>query len=407
MPGTLSAQSKMLKKDPKAIYYSALALYLLAKYAEISTIYYTSASVGLGMRYIRLLSYAMIAVYTVLYTRFTREEIIKYMALISCVAIVSYTVHSVTLLAAFMFIFAAKDFDIYEVIRFVVVLQIITTIVIVAGCLAGIVPDWTYFISGRYRHSLGFFYPNRLSSIYFFIVIALFYLVGSGFNIIEIAGLEILNFVIFYFTNSRMAFALTTLALILFLFISVVDRMGMEISFNRKVYICLLVIIPLICIAACWIYKPSTMHLLSRINGLISNRIQMGGAALHTKPITLFGNINEWYGFGGLGYLYTQLAGEYNAVDCSFVKIFLDYGVLLWALIIIGYAMAAAYAVDRGDKYLSIAILLVFVYCMIEPNLIEIGFNPFVLCLSALVSPNAFKGRSMADAKSALLASYC
>ena len=75
MPGTLSAQSKMIKKDPKAIYYSALALYLLAKYAEISTIYYTSASVGLGMRYIRLLSYAMIAVYTVLYTRFTREEI--------------------------------------------------------------------------------------------------------------------------------------------------------------------------------------------------------------------------------------------------------------------------------------------------------------------------------------------
>ena len=57
--------------------------------------------------------------------------------------------------------------------------------------------------------------------------------------------------------------------------------------------------------------------------------------------------------------------------------------------------------------FAPIAILLVFVYCMIEPNLIEIGFNPFVLCLSALVSPNAFKGRSTADAKSALLASYC
>lgn len=369
----------------KIVYFCALTLFLLAKYIEVTTIYYTDPSVSYWVRNIRLLSYLIVFVFLVFQLQYKRYELTKFVAIMLCMVAVSYVAQSITLLTTFMFIFAAKDYEIRDIIRYVVTLQIASTIFIVIGCILGAIPDWTYFIADRYRHSLGFFYPNRLSTIFFFISIALSYLRGERFNLITFVTLETVNCLIFFFTNSRMAFALTTLALVAFLGIRILELLNIKIEFNKNMFALCLFAIPLICILLCWMYNPS-IRLLNMFNGMISNRLQMGNNALHSIPLTLFGQKNEWYGFGGLGYLYTVLPGDYNAVDCSYVKILLDNGIIMLVIVIAGYMLAAYNAARRNDVYFCMALVFVFAYCMIEPPLVEMGFNPFVFSLSTLIT---------------------
>ena len=112
----------------------------------------------------------------------------------------------------------------------------------------------------------------------------------------------------------------------------------------------------------------------------------MGHSALLKYPIMLFGQHIDWVGFGGLGYIYTQLPGEYNAVDCAYVKILLDNGLLIFIISILGYIMSSYNELKQGNRGFCLAILLMSLYCLIEPPYIETGFNPFVWTLSVLLT---------------------
>ena len=121
------------------------------------------------------------------------------------------------------------------------------------------------------------------------------------------------------------------------------------------------------------------------VDTFISNRLSMGPNALSINSLTLFGQKIQWYGFGGVGYTVDELAGEYNYVDCSYVKILLDNGIVMLILAIGGYMLVAKEKLKAGDRYFCIALLFANIYAMIEPRYIETGFNPFVWCLSSLI----------------------
>lgn len=55
-------------------------------------------------------------------------------------------------------------------------------------------------------------------------------------------------------------------------------------------------------------------------------------------------------------------------------------------VVIIGYTIASVKALKENDKFLLIALSFIAIYSIIEPRLIEIGFNSFVLVLVVLVN---------------------
>lgn len=58
--------------------------------------------------------------------------------------------------------------------------------------------------------------------------------------------------------------------------------------------------------------------------------------------------------------------------------------------------MASVKALRENDKYLLIALSFIAIYSIIEPRLIEIGFNSFVLVLVVLVN-NRYDGKKAED----------
>lgn len=367
------------------IYFFALSLYLLAKYTEISTIYYVVPAIPILMRVVRFAAYFLVLGVVLFNISHEKTIFLRYLFFIAILIVVSVISKSVTVLFNFIFVFEAKNIENKKLLSFVCTLQAITVGLIVAGCMAGIVPNWTYNIGGRFRESLGFFYPNRIASLYFFIVLAFCCYLAEKLNILHVIVLELLNIIIFHHTNTRMAFAMTTVSIPVFYCVRFRKEGLRNTRLSRVLYLHSLYIIPLSAIAICLIYSPSNSFLYM-MNGFVNNRLMLGHNALYKYPITLFGQNIEWVGFGGLGYLYTQLPGEYNAVDCAYINILLDKGLLVFLMSVTGYMMSSYSELKRGNRRFCIAIVLMSIYCLVEPPYIETGFNPFVWTLSVLLT---------------------
>ena len=123
----------------------------------------------------------------------------------------------------------------------------------------------------------------------------------------------------------------------------------------------------------------------SQINSFVNGRVRLANSAVNTYGVSLLGKQITWIGNGGLGHIYDNLKETYNYVDCSYIKLLLEGGVLSFLLIIIGYTLAGRKAAKEGNIYLCMALAFIAIYSIIEPRLCEIGFNPFLLVLVILV----------------------
>lgn len=371
-------------KENDKYYFIALGLYLAAKNLEISTIYYTVWWMPQFLKILRYMSYIMIISISIFLTRYNIKEIGRYILLMLIFLIVSKIAGSATILLGFMFIFAGKDISMKRVIKYVICIQSIFAVSVALGSLIGLIEDWTYSIAGRFRHSLGYGYPNTLPTIYFYIILAFCYLVEKRFKFWQFVVLQIGNYAIYSYTNTRTAFALTAVSLAVFWCITNQKRMLIPSRGSKLLYVHSIYTIAIFSILICYFYSPSNLF-LEKLNAFVSNRISMGHNALMANKMTLFGQKIQWYGFGGVGYIIDELAGEYNYVDCSYIKILLDHGVVMLSLAILGYMRIATEELNKGNRFFCVALLFANLYAMIEPRYIETGLNPFVWCLSSLI----------------------
>ena len=69
----------------------------------------------------------------------------------------------------------------------------------------------------------------------------------------------------------------------------------------------------------------------------------------------------------------------YNYVDCSYIQMMLEYGVIFLAIVVGIYTIAVYRAVKEEDWYLVFALLIVLGFGITEPRLMNFAFNPFPL----------------------------
>lgn len=372
-------------KNRDVYFFIALGLYLLAKDIEISSVYFTVQWVPMVLKFMRYASYAMVILISIFLTKYSKKILIRYAVFMLLFLMVSVTAGSVTIFFNFVFIFAAKDIPFNKEIRFVVIIQAIVSVSVVLGCMGGFIEDWTYVrTNGLLRHSMGYGYPNALPSIFFYSMLAICYLMRDRFRLWHLAVAEVVNYLIFYYTNARAGFGLTAVALVVLWSLRFVTKPLESNRCSRLLYVHSIYLIAIFAIAVSYFYTPD-IPLLKTANELLSTRLFYGHNALHTYKITLFGQSIPWHGWGGFGYTTNTLPEEYNYVDCAYIKILLDNGILMLLAAILGYMLAANEELKKGNRYFCAALLFANIYAMIEPRYIETGFNPFVWTLSSLI----------------------
>ena len=369
------------------LFFIALAIYMLAKTIELSSVFYEVSMMPSIMKILRYISYAIIFVKLLYDAKYLENEMLKIVIMVLILGIISLNFGNNILFCSFLFIIAARNMNVEKLIKAAFYIQIVLTICMAGLSYFGVITDWTYNLEGRNRHSLGYLYPSYISSIFFYVTLAYLFMRRKKVRFLEIVCIGILNIIIFHLTDSKTSFAMVFLAIIV-LWAMKLYKKRLENGFISKlIYVYSIPGIALVSILACYIYNEENRFWVL-INSFINNRLIMGHNALLEHGLSLFGKRISWTGYGGLGYLSSSLQDEYNFVDCSYVKILLDYGVIFFIIMIFGYMLVSKRAIEKKDCYMCMCILFMCIYSMIEPRIIEFGFNPFVLTLSALFGKN-------------------
>jgi hypothetical protein len=237
-----------------------------------------------------------------------------------------------------------------------------------------------------FRYALGFMHCLETQAFLFFILASGFYLLKRAnkrlFAAYALAAL-ILDGVVYYFTDSRTSLILIVLLVIGAMLIRFfLDQKKMPFWFKALVFgLVILMIVSMVMI--CLFYQKG--GLIEWIDThVLSFRFSLANEAIQKEGIHLFGKSIDWVGQAGLyGYMITK--EEYYFVDCAYIKLLLDAGVLYYLAILTGYLMVLAHKLKNSNWMSGWLLVLMFVCCLMESRLIQSAINPFTYLLAGVL----------------------
>ena len=280
---------------------------------------------------------------------------------------------------------ACRKLEINKLIKISFKVFTVIFLMIINLSLLNIFPDWTYNRGNGLRHSLGFYYPTIAIGTYLSIILMYFYIKRTKCTYMELLVLETINIFLYKYTDGRLSFILISVILLMMglLKIKLIRGLLRKKWINSAIEICCY-LLPLvmfsIVIILTYLYEMDN-NLAIEINELLSNRIEFTEEGFNTFEIKPFGQKINWKGWGGHGYIDTEEINDfkYNYVDISYARIIFDYGIIPTIVILIAYTALFVRSFKRGDYWLLCTLFFILIWSMIEPFIINIGKNIFVM----------------------------
>lgn len=286
-------------------------------------------------------------------------------------------------------LFALRKIEMKKLIKIAYYTNLIMFIIVILASVIGIIPNWIFERDDTHiRLALGYHWATIPLTLFFFIVLMSFYLKRENVTPIEIYLNLVVSIVLFKLTDSRTGFILILLVILSTILIKILKKFNINIkkytdSKNFRYIVCALPIIIIIFIFLLLIFDNN--QLANKINDLLSGRIYLAKQALQNYGITPFGEEIEWYGWGGYGYV-EQENFSYNFVDISYIKILLDCGFTTLILLVVSYILSIDEWIERKDYYSVYALLIILLWACIEPNIVNISMNIFILLLIPIIN---------------------
>lgn len=305
--------------------------------------------------------------------------------------IVSFTADERSLIFLFGFLLAANDIPVKKIFRVTLILQVSMMVLIMLSASLNLIPDLLFERDGQYiRHALGYIYPSVTMTYFYFIVLLYAATIEHQMNGRELFVLLAFDFLLYELTDARMGFLITAAVLVI-LFLSGQNKItklfvqknhfqkavaalrtvGIHLYDYLAVYLSVLLAV---------LYYGRFTVIVNKIDMLLTGRIWLFANAVEKYGVHVLGNRIEWIGYGGNTDL-QSFEGIYNFVDCSYGSLLLNYGVLLYAGIMVLLVMTAK-RIRKAKAYrLCFLYASVLLYCFVEPRLIELQTNTFLFLL--------------------------
>ena len=216
-----------------------------------------------------------------------------------------------------------------------------------------------------------------------------FYIRKNKATYMELIVLELINLFVYRYTDGRLGFVLITAIL----FIQLLSKFEFIINiFNSnfiqkslKVVCHTLPIILFILYHLLTIMYANNNVIANKVNKTLSNRIKLTYQAYRNYDVKLFGNDIKWYSWAGYGYRGVDEEFTYNLVDSAYARTIFDYGLVFSALLILGYREILIKCYNEKKYWLLFVIIFVLIWSFLEPIILNIGRNMFVLALIPLL----------------------
>ncbi|EOS69036.1 hypothetical protein C818_02913 [Lachnospiraceae bacterium MD308] len=279
-----------------------------------------------------------------------------------------------TLIFTYSFIFLSSyKIEKRMIIKSAVCIQFCLWLIIVISSQVGLNLDYIFDAGTRNRHALGFTWTTTPTIMFFFIFLEYMYIRKKRIKNIEYILFLVVSYVLYRLTDTRFVFVLSILAIICFWLLNHIKIVKLIMEKFRLVWI---MMPTFIAVCSCYFYcnYVTGNWMWEKFNNLLSGRLKLGSSAFKMYGITMFGQEIEWIGHG-----YQAKEGIYNYVDCSYLHILIQDGAIFLGICLMMYTFILLKAIQEEDYHLCGCILLILVFSITEPFLLNLMFNPFPL----------------------------
>ena len=273
----------------------------------------------------------------------------------------------------FMFIFGMNS---QKLLRYALFIQGGVLFVTVVCSFLGLT-DNSILDFERMRYSLGFSWTTFAPILYVFVSLLFIYFRKNKITLIECIALEVINIILYKFTNTKMSFAITScvLLIIVFCLLSVQFKHFTK-TMMDKLYNIILWLPAIGDFLACWLpLYNSQSKIWNIINSILSGRLWQCKNAITEYGFTLFGR-----------YIYVETLSLKNSgtsdltyfIDSGYLHFAMKYGIFVFFLLVALYSFSIWKAYKNKDYFMIGIFITLSIFCVNDLYLVN-AFNVFTI----------------------------
>lgn len=116
-----------------------------------------------------------------------------------------------------------------------------------------------------------------------------------------------------------------------------------------------------------------------RFNQALNGRLALAKSALENYGVTLWGEKISW-----IGNTSNLNRNYYNYVDCGYIKIVLDYGLVIGIAVIAAYIYFMYCMIEDENRMGCLLICFMLLEAFTLPTLVGLNYNPFFILLGGI-----------------------
>lgn len=270
-------------------------------------------------------------------------------------------------------IFSAIGIDFNIFFRRMLYFSFTILILIIFMSKVGMIESTREIINNRTRDFLGFSWPTFGAQYYLYTVSLCIVVFKDKVKLLNIAFLEIVNVYVYMNTQTKSPFLLITLFLIIWF---VVGKANINIS-NMPVFkVLFMLLLPILSVG---IYLMSKNYpSLINVDQMVTGRLRLGYNALLQYPLSLFGKETV------LSAKINTIGVNYQYVDSSLLQYMIKFGVVSFIVFIIIFMLLQLRVLKYKNNYLMLALTLIFINGMFDPQLIQANYNFYFVMIATL-----------------------
>lgn len=277
-------------------------------------------------------------------------------------------------------IVAAKDVEFDKILKVYLVIGITIMVAAFGASQYGFIEDLEYIIERggevHVRHAYGIIYPTDFAAHIFYIILAAVVYLKDRLSVCGRVWLSLLAAGFVYLVANAQT---SMLCLVGFAGLCVFERVFHK-YMNRVSKV--LQWTPVVCaggfVSVAYLYDLDST-LLTRLNDLLSGRIEISKTAFDMYDVKLFGQFIQEIGNG----YEVEYKTNYFFLDDSYVRILLEYGIVLFVVVLTICTIMIRHATERKDFLLVICVVCIAVQSIMEHHIINIAYNSIMLVLFA------------------------
>lgn len=281
---------------------------------------------------------------------------------------------NITLVLYFTMFVAAEGIRSEWIIKIALACQLLMLLVTVGMSQFGIIENRVWEPTIRPRYFLGFSWVTTSAILFLFVMFEYIYLRKGILNIIEYLVGIVISYWLYKMSDARMTFLVSVLVLTFFLIFGKLIAKGRLTRALKYLFTVVPFVLAVFAIGMQYIYTPSN-SVLVKINDFLTGRLKWGRAGIDDYGLHLFGTPIKWVGYDSDW----KNGMKYNYVDSSYLQIALEYGIVVLAVILILYAILIYSSIQNKNYHLCWILMIILVFCITEPRLVKLAYNPFLL----------------------------